>query len=211
MYSLERTNTTNTTSSSNVSEKKYPIVPSDFSVGLLGKLVDYTAFDDKVNFTFELENGATLNKKVFNPSSEKQGTFFANTLIELAEKVGINKKLSGTVDTFKEFCDAYFLGEKPENYVRLKVGFAKNVHTYDPSKFVGKSLEEIKAKTHPFINITQNIMFFADKTSNFEFRFDDKQDKVFTDYELMESVVLPDLDPVIPESTVSPDLETLLF
>ena len=198
MFSFDTTTSTRT---SNNSGKKYAQKPKSFGYGLLGKLSGYSFVDNRANFEFTLDNGAILKKSVFSPvntngeTKESKIDLYVNTIKKLAAISGINKDLKGTTDTWESFCNAFFLGEDftNTNVIRLKVGYAKAIHNYDPSKFVGKSQEEIKTLTHPFINITQGILFFGEESSSKEFEFNDF-DKVVTDYELLEMIPTADIE-----------------
>ena len=195
-------------SSSSVSKAKFP-VPSDFKKGVLAKLVGYEFSDEKATLTFQAENGGQTKKTLYDPSKgEKVNEQNVVQNVKALKSLALNLGLvlpTGQVNTWKEVCDGYFNQDFTDNEVRLKVGYASQSQPYDPSKFEGKTQEEIKSLYHPFINVSRQTWFFKGVNDTSDFTFN-QYDKVYTDFELVET--LPSSSDDLPFDEVKlPDLD----
>lgn len=217
MFSFdEATQAVETTTSA---KPRFPF-PTNPSYGVVAKLVSYTYPDNKdgADLVFEAPNGGTTVRTLWNPSFNKgvpnppeviSGA--SKGVANLAKALGITKKPTGTASTWKEFLDGYFgnIDFSTLKPVRVKVGYAKAEQEYEPSKYEGKTEEEIKSTWHPFVNISKSNYWFLDAADKRDFAEFNTYDKVFTNFELVENNTTPSTDDDLPFG--SPSNEEDLF
>lgn len=215
MYSFDDSNSAAETTTS--AKPRFPF-PTNPSYGVVAKLINYTYSDtkDAADLTFEAPNGGTTLRTLWNPApnngtetKQEKIVGASKSVASLAKALGVTKKPSGVVSTWKEFLDGYFAGVdysqlKP---IRVKVGYAKEEQEYDPSKYEGKTEAEIKEIWHPFVNISKANYWFFDATDTRKFGAYDTYDKVFENFELVESTVTPSGDEDLPFGAPSNNLD----
>lgn len=207
MFSFDEATTAAETTSSNA-KTRFPF-PANPSYGVVAKLVSYTYPDNKDggDLVFEAPNGGTTVRTLWNPSFNKgvpnppeviSGA--SKGVAGLAKALGITKKPTGTVSTWKEFLDGYFgnVDFSTLKAIRVKVGYAKDKQEFEPSKFEGKTEEEIKAIYHPFVNISKSNYWYFDATDKRDFSEFTTYDKVYTEFELVENNATPSGDDDLP-------------
>lgn len=201
-----------TVESSSAKNARFPF-PTNPEKGVTVNLTKYSFDDEKDTaiFEFTAENGATTLKKMKSPavnskgepSSDKYIAAMGKFVSDLAKYMGIKKALSGSVSTWKEYTDAYFidLDYSTLKQIRVKAAYAKGVQEYTPSDFEGKSEEEIKKIWTPYVNIIGNMFWANMIDSTYKFKFDDTD---HLDFELVEKVIIPSDDDDLP---FAPSLE----
>jgi len=138
-------------------------LPQDLEYGTVMQVKSYEFMSENGSefalLTVEVD-GVELQKRIYSPagSSEKRIDVVVKQVDFLKQQLhpGWKVEEGKNFGTWKDFCDFYFAEQVFPVQVRVKLDYKGTEVEYDPTKFEGKTLEEIKAVIHPFVRVSKN-------------------------------------------------------